>query len=74
MEIWVAIAALVLNMIVLIVGTVWVISKITAQSTANTLALENLNTTLVELRKWVGQIDEKVDSHGERLATVEAKQ
>jgi len=74
MEIWVAIAALVLNMIVLIVGTVWVISKITAQSTANTLALENLNTTLVELRKWVGQIDEKVDSHGERLATIEAKQ
>lgn len=74
MEIWVAIAALIVNMIVLIVGTVWVISKITAQSAANTEAVNNLNTTLVELRKWVGQIDEKVDSHGERLATVEAKQ
>ena len=74
MEIWVGIAALLVNLIVLIVGVVWVIGKITAQSAANTEAVNNLNTTLVELRKWVGQIDDKVDSHGERLATVEAKQ
>ena len=74
MELWVAIAGLAANALALIVMGVWVIGKINAQAAVLAEAINNLNTTLVELRKWVGQIDEKVDSHGERLATVEAKQ
>jgi predicted PurR-regulated permease PerM len=71
---WVALVGLGLNLIVLIVGVVWVIGKINTQAAVLAEAVNNLNTTLLSLKKWVGKIDEKVDSHGERLATVEAKQ
>lgn len=70
MDLWVGLG---LNLVVLAVGAVWAIGKIKAQIAVLTESINNLNTTLIELRKWVGQIDEKVDSQGERLAKVEAK-
>lgn len=73
MEIWVAIAALILNLIGLVIGAVWVIGKINAQSAVLANSIDNLNTTLIELRKWVGQIDEKVDEQGRDIAVLKEK-
>ena len=67
MDFWVGLG---LNLIVLIIGAVWAINKIKTQIAVLTESINNLNKTLVELRKWVGQIDEKVDEQGKDIAVL----
>jgi len=70
---WVALAGFAVNVIVLIIGAVWMIGKINTQTAVLIEAVNNLNETTKSTREWLGSVDKKVDDHDVRVAVLESK-
>ena len=55
----------------MIVGLVWAISKIQTTTAVLTQTIGNLDKTITKLEKAIERVEDKLNEHGERIAVLE---
>ncbi len=72
MEAWLGFAGFVLEAGAIVVAVVWFVSKMQGQAKVLDQTVRNLATSVRDLSSAVNRLDDKLDSHSERLARLEA--
>lgn len=67
----ISIIGVAVNVVVLLVGAVWAVGKISGQAAVLTNTIEHLDRTIIELKGAIDKLDGKVEEHERRLAVVE---
>lgn len=60
-----------LNVLTVVVGAVWIASKIQGTTERLAVSIDHLAINLDRQQNWLNVLEDKVQNHGERLAVVE---
>ena len=72
-EMAIAMAACGITIITAIAGAVWVVGEIKSETRQLSEAIKHLSIAVDGVKIWVGEVSNRQNSHGERIARIEAR-
>ena len=70
----IAIFAILVELVALSAAAVWVVGRVSTTGELLNKSIENLTEVVVDLKRWVREIDVKVAMHHDQLIEIKAKE